>query len=159
MGTRVGLTSASRATDASNALTTRIRGVRTLTETLAAVLTPEDCCAQSMPDASPTKWHLAHSSWFFETFLLVTSARYRRFDPSFDYLFNSYYEAVGARHPRSARGLLMRPSLADVMSYREHITEHILELVEARQGEVGDMAPVLELGHCSSAFAISTSTI
>ena len=146
MGTRLGMTSASSAPHSSNALTTRIRGVRALSETLAAALTPEDCCAQSMPDASPTKWHLAHSSWFFETFLLAASARYRRFDPSFDYLFNSYYEAVGARHPRSARGLLTRPSLADAMSYRRHVTEHILELVEARHGELGDMAPVLELG-------------
>jgi len=75
------MTSASSAPDCSNALTTRIRDVRALTETLAAVLTSEDCCAQSMPDASPTKWHLAHSSWFFETFVLATSARYRRFDP------------------------------------------------------------------------------
>ena len=146
MGTRLGMTSASKAPDSCNALTTRIRSVRTLSETLAASLTPEDCCAQSMPDASPTKWHLAHSSWFFETFLLATSARYRKFDPSFDYLFNSYYEAVGARHPRSARGLLTRPSLADVMSYRQHITEQILELVETRHGELRDMASVLELG-------------
>lgn len=132
--------------DSWNDLTKRIRSVRTLSETLAASLTPEDCCAQSMPDASPTKWHLAHSSWFFETFLLAASARYRRFDPSFDYLFNSYYEAVGARHPRAARGLVTRPSLADVMSYRKHITEQILELVAARHGELGDLAAVLELG-------------
>ncbi len=129
----MGMTSVSNVPDYWNALTTRIRSVRTLTETLAVSLTPEDCCAQSMPDASPTKWHLAHSSWFFETFLLATSARYRKFDPSFDYLFNSYYEAVGARHPRSARGLLTRPTLADVMSYRENITEQVIAFVGAQQ--------------------------
>ena len=84
------MTSVSNVLDSCSALTTRIRSVRTLTETLAASLTPEDCCAQSMPAASPTKWHLAHSSWFFETFLLATSARYRRFDPSFDYLKSGF---------------------------------------------------------------------
>jgi hypothetical protein len=94
----------------------RIRNVRSLTEMLASTLSPEDCCAQSMPDASPTKWHLAHTSWFFETFLLATSARYRPFAPGFEYLFNSYYAAVGPRQPRASRGLLTRPSLTDVLA-------------------------------------------
>ncbi len=132
--------------DSCAVLTAKIRSVRALTELLAARLSPEDCCAQSMPDASPTKWHLAHTSWFFETFLLVTAARYKRFDPTFDYLFNSYYEAVGPRHPRPARGLLTRPSLADVMAYRAHVTESLIDLVEERHGQLGDMAGVLELG-------------
>ncbi len=77
---------------------------------LAANLTPEDQTIQSMPDASPTKWHLAHTTWFFETFLLSRrDPAYRPFDPAFAYLFNSYYEAVGPRHPRPQRGLLIAP--------------------------------------------------
>lgn len=129
-----------------NALVEQIRRVRALSETLAARLSPEDCCAQSMPDASPIKWHLAHTSWFFETFLLVTSPRYQQFAPSFSYLFNSYYDAVGPRHPRAARGLLTRPSLAEVMAYREYVTERLVEWVLWREGELGELAPVFELG-------------
>ena len=80
-------------------------------EALAANLTPEDQSIQSMPDVSPTKWHLAHTTWFFETFLLSRfDPDYRVFDPAFAYLFNSYYEAVGPRHPRPERGLLSRPT-------------------------------------------------
>ncbi len=124
----------------------RFHSARALTERLAAPLSPEDCCVQSMPDASPTKWHLAHTSWFFETFLLATVARYRRFDPRYAYLFNSYYEALGARHPRSARGLLTRPSLAEVLTYRAHVTEHVLELIAQRHGDLGDQSYLLELG-------------
>lgn len=138
--------SVSTVPDSCTALTARIRNVRALSEALAARLSPEDCCAQSMPDASPTKWHLAHTSWFFETFLLVTSARYQPFAPSFGYLFNSYYESLGPRYPRSARGLLTRPSLVEVMAYREYVTERLLEWVQRRQGELGELAQVLELG-------------
>ena len=79
-----------------------------------------------MPDASPTKWHLAHTSWFFETFVLEGPP----FDPSFEYLFNSYYEAVGPRHPRAARGLLTRPSLDEVRRYRQRIDERVLQEIE-----------------------------
>ncbi len=81
---------------------------------------------QSMPDASPTKWHLAHTSWFFETFVLEGAP----LEPAFDYLFNSYYEAVGPRHPRAARGLLSRPSLDEVRGYRRRIDERMLEALE-----------------------------
>jgi len=90
----------------------------------AAPLSPEDQLAQSMPDASPTKWHLAHTTWFFETFVLSAGLTdYEVFDPAFGYLFNSYYESMGARHPRPARGLLTRPSVAEVMAYRAHVDE------------------------------------
>lgn len=138
--------SAFYALDDRDVLAGRIRGVRALTETLAARLSPEDCCAQSMPDASPTKWHLAHTSWFFETFLLVTSARYREFDSRYGYLFNSYYESLGARQPRPLRGLLTRPPLSEVLEYRKHVTEHVLDLVQDRHTPLGDRAFVLELG-------------
>jgi hypothetical protein len=93
--------------------------VRALTETLAAPLSPEDQTVQSMPDVSPTKWHRAHTTWFFETFVLATgSGGYEPFDPQFGYLFNSYYEAVGSRHARHRRGLLSRPGVGEIATYR-----------------------------------------
>ena len=85
----------------------RFAAVRHETESLTANLTAEDQSIQSMPDVSPTKWHLGHTTWFFETFLLARfNPDYRAFDPAFGYLFNSYYEAVGPRHPRPERGLI-----------------------------------------------------
>jgi dimethylhistidine N-methyltransferase len=102
----------------------RYNAVRHGSAALTRALTPEDQLAQSMPDASPTKWHLAHTTWFFETFLLIPRlAGYRAFDPRFHYLFNSYYEALGPRQPRPERGLLTRPSLDDVIAYRRHVDE------------------------------------
>src|SRR5262245_24834238 len=103
--------------------------IRRATERLVEPLSPEDCQIQSMPDASPVKWHLAHTTWFFETFLLATDPGYDPFDRKFTYLFNSYYEAIGARHPRPQRGLLSRPSLADVMSYRRSVEEGVRRLM------------------------------
>jgi ergothioneine biosynthesis protein EgtB len=96
-----------------------------------------------MPDASPTKWHLAHTSWFFETFVLAGPP----LEPSFDYLFNSYYEAVGPRHPRTARGLLSRPSLEDVKRYRERIDDKMLDLIERGVGGEKRARIVLGLQH------------
>ena len=104
------------------------RAVRRTTEQLAAPLSAEDCALQSMPDASPTKWHLAHTSWFFETFLLEPSLRaYRAFHPQFRVLFNSYYNAVGDKHPRPERGMLSRPSLEEVYAYRRHVDAAMLD--------------------------------
>ena len=100
---------------------TRLRDVRELTERLAARLSAEDQTAQSMPDASPTKWHRAHTSWFFEEFVLERRTDYGVFDPAYRYLFNSYYEAVGARHPRPQRGLVTRPGVAEITRYRAHV--------------------------------------
>ncbi|MEP6825852.1 MAG: ergothioneine biosynthesis protein EgtB [Ramlibacter sp.] len=100
----------------------RYSEVRAHSMALAAPLSAEDQCIQSMPDASPTKWHLAHTSWFFEAVVLSAHARgFRAFDDRFFHLFNSYYEALGPRHPRPQRGLLTRPSLAEVHGYRAHV--------------------------------------
>ena len=96
------------------ALLDRYRAVRRRSLALAKPLSAEDMTAQSMPDASPAKWHLAHTSWFFETFLLTPLTGAAPFDPAFGVLFNSYYEAVGPRAPRAARGLMTRPTLAAV---------------------------------------------
>jgi ergothioneine biosynthesis protein EgtB len=106
---------------------------RTTTERLAAPLSAEDAAAQSMPDASPTKWHLAHTSWFFETFVLRELPGYREHDPAYGYLFNSYYDALGARVARHARGLITRPSLAEVYAYRRAVTAQVADLLEASQ--------------------------
>ncbi|MCH7631231.1 MAG: ergothioneine biosynthesis protein EgtB [Proteobacteria bacterium] len=104
--------------------------VRARTEALAAPLSPEDMMVQSMPDVSPTKWHLGHTSWFFETFILKNfSPAYKVFDEAYNYLFNSYYNAVGDRQPRPKRGMLTRPPLSDVMAYRAQVTEAMLDLI------------------------------
>ncbi len=100
----------------------RYQQVRHLSEQLCQPLETEDYIIQSMPDVSPPKWHLAHTTWFFETFLLIPNlSDYRVFHPKFCYLFNSYYEAVGQRHPRAQRGLLSRPTVAEVYRYREYV--------------------------------------
>lgn len=110
-------------------LTTRYQQIRQATARLAAPLSPEDCAVQSMPDCSPAKWHLAHTSWFFETFVLETTlGNYQHFDPQFRYLFNSYYQTVGAQYQRPQRALLTRPTLADVLHYRQHVDEQMQRL-------------------------------
>ncbi|MEO6378405.1 MAG: ergothioneine biosynthesis protein EgtB, partial [Caulobacteraceae bacterium] len=104
-------------------LSERYQRVRDASARLAAPLSPEDQTAQSMEDASPTKWHLAHTSWFFETFILAQDPAYTVFDPIYGYLFNSYYEALGARQPRPQRGLLTRPSCEEVLAFRAHVDQ------------------------------------
>ncbi|MCP5411905.1 MAG: ergothioneine biosynthesis protein EgtB [Alphaproteobacteria bacterium] len=106
---------------APGSLAERYRSVRAHSLALAAPLSPEDCQIQSMPDASPVKWHLAHTSWFFETVILAQRPGYRPFDARFAYLFNSYYEALGPRHPRPRRGLITRPTLDEVLTWRAHV--------------------------------------
>jgi ergothioneine biosynthesis protein EgtB len=126
----------------------RFETIRRDTEMLAANLTPEDQSIQSMPDVSPTKWHLAHTTWFFETFILTRfDGDYRVFDPAFAYLFNSYYEAAGPRHPRLERGLLSRPTSDIVAAYRDHVGAAMARLIQ-RVGEPAwsEAAPLLELG-------------
>ena len=108
----------------------RFKAVRARTLSLAEQLSPEDCQIQSMPDASPVKWHLAHTTWFWETFLLKPhQLNYQVLDDAFDYLFNSYYEAVGPRHARPRRGMITRPSLQEVCAYRAHIDEAMKSLL------------------------------
>jgi ergothioneine biosynthesis protein EgtB len=128
---------------ARGALARRYAEVRARTEHLAEPLSAEDQTIQSMADVSPTKWHRAHTTWFFETFLLAPSlAGYRPFDPAYGFLFNSYYEAVGPRHPRPERGLLSRPGAAEIGRYRAHVDKAMSELIAARP----DLAELIELG-------------
>ncbi len=124
----------------------RFASVRARSVALAAPLSPEDCCAQSMPDASPVKWHLAHTTWFFETFVLEPNAPgFQPFDPAFRVLFNSYYNGVGAKYPRPQRGLLTRPALADVLAYRTHVDQQVQALLAAERGDAAVLA-LIELG-------------
>jgi ergothioneine biosynthesis protein EgtB len=119
--------------------------VRRLTDELAAPLSPEDQTVQSMPDVSPTKWHRAHVTWFFETFVLSPNvAGYRPFHPAFAYLFNSYYEAVGDRHPRAERGLITRPTADEVGEYRAHVDAAMADLLAAGVGP--EAGALVELG-------------
>jgi dimethylhistidine N-methyltransferase len=137
-----------RAAERSNALLDRYRAVRCASEALAAPLSSEDQQAQSMPDASPVKWHLAHTSWFFETFVLSPYlAGYRTFDASYGYLFNSYYEAMGERHPRPARGMLTRPGAAEVLRYRAHVDDAMGSLFASGIPQAARELTVLGIAH------------
>jgi ergothioneine biosynthesis protein EgtB len=129
-------------------LTTRYQVVRKMTERLAQPLSPEDCQIQSMPDASPVKWHLAHTTWFFETFVLVPHApAYEVFHPSFGYLFNSYYNSVGDRLARPQRGLITRPTLEETYSYRAAVDRQMQAYLESAGDALSpDIAGVIELG-------------
>jgi ergothioneine biosynthesis protein EgtB len=119
--------------------------VRAFTEALAAPLSPEDQTVQSMPDVSPTKWHRAHTSWFFETFVLAPNVPgHRVFDEAYGYLFNSYYEAVGPRHARVERGLLSRPGASEIGAYRLHVDEAMGELLDGALPPA--VADLVELG-------------
>jgi ergothioneine biosynthesis protein EgtB len=124
------------------------RLVRAETERRAAPLSAEDQIVQSMADASPTKWHRAHTTWFFEQFLLVPQVRsYRIFDQRFGYLFNSYYVAAGPRHARPKRGLLTRPNVAEIAQYRAYVDGAIAKLLgEATRVELESVLPILEIG-------------
>jgi ergothioneine biosynthesis protein EgtB len=120
------------------ALLTAYGAVRRRTQALVAPLSAEDCCVQSMPDASPAKWHLAHTTWFFETFVLSAyEPGFAPFHPEFRVLFNSYYHGVGRQHPRAQRGLLTRPALAEVLAYRADVDARMARLL---QGPVATLA-------------------
>jgi ergothioneine biosynthesis protein EgtB len=140
---------AAEAPGASRAgLAERFARVRARSLALAAPLSAEDQCVQSMPDASPTKWHLAHTSWFFETVVLMPHvAGYQPFEPRWHHLFNSYYESLGSRHPRPERGMLTRPLLASVHRYRAHVEEAVEALLRtADDATLAQVQPLVELG-------------
>jgi ergothioneine biosynthesis protein EgtB len=121
------------------------RSVRQMSQSLGAPLSDADATVQSMPDASPAKWHLAHTTWFFETMLLVPHLPgYRVFDESFNFLFNSYYETIGARQPRPRRGMLTRPPLDVIYDYRDHVDAAIETLLQSRPAT--SVTELIELG-------------
>ena len=127
----------------------RYAGVRRHTLALAEPLSDEDCCAQSMPDASPVKWHLAHTTWFFETFILERMEQgFQSFHPAFRVLFNSYYNGVGDKHPRPQRGLLTRPAMAEVRAYRADVDARIARLLasELDAEQSAQLATLITLG-------------
>jgi DinB superfamily len=126
----------------------RFRAVRAETEQRAAPLSAEDQAVQSMADASPTKWHRAHTTWFFEQFLLLPYlAGYRLFDERFAYLFNSYYVAAGPRHARPKRGLLTRPDCGEIAAFRAHVDEGVEQLIAAAtDAKWPDVVRILEIG-------------
>jgi ergothioneine biosynthesis protein EgtB len=127
-----------------NEAAARYQAVRAATLKLAAPLSAEDCCVQSMPDASPLKWHLAHTTWFFETFILERhESGFKPFDAAFRVLFNSYYNGIGDKHPRPQRGMITRPSLEAVIAYRQQVDERMQALIPSAGQAVADL---LELG-------------
>jgi ergothioneine biosynthesis protein EgtB len=132
----------------SKELAKRFAECRAQTERLATPLSPEDCQAQSMPDASPIKWHLAHTTWFFETFILerfepLIGRNFTPHHPAFRVLFNSYYNGVGDKHPRPQRGLVTRPSLQEVKNYRAAVNQRLNTLLEAQRSLNEDDQQVL----------------
>jgi ergothioneine biosynthesis protein EgtB len=131
----------------TRSLNKRYETVRRDTDRLCAHLSPEDCTPQSMPEASPVKWHLAHTSWFFETFLLAAQANdYQPYHPRYRVLFNSYYNAVGEQHPRPKRGHVSRPGLAEIMAYRRYVDDHMQTFLATHPGLSKDIISIIELG-------------
>ena len=124
----------------------RFQRIRRQTQALAKPLSAEDCQLQSMPDASPTKWHLAHLTWFFETFILEKyEASFKPFDASFRVLFNSYYNGIGDKHPRAQRGLISRPALNEVTAYRQAVDERVLAVLSQYPHDE-ELAQLITLG-------------
>src|SRR5438445_4530050 len=138
----------SRAISRAESLRTRFRDVRDFSKLLTRDLEAEDCVVQSMPDVSPTKWHLAHTTWFFEIFVLKKFALgYRSEIPQYAYLFNSYYNAAGDMHRRDLRGLISRPTVKEAQRYRSSIDSHIDYLFsDADEKLLDEIEPILILG-------------
>ena len=131
-----------------NEVLDRYTRVRRFTEQLCEGLAPEDCVVQSMPDVSPTKWHLAHTSWFFENFIVQPNLEgYQPIDPVYAFLFNSYYVHAGERHCRAQRGYISRPTLAQIFEYRAHVDRAMTDLLDSSDEALQRrLAPVVELG-------------
>ena len=135
------------AAEAHDTLAARLLETRKLSRELAEPLSPEDMTVQAMDDASPTKWHLAHVTWFFETFILAKHLPgYRVFDDTFNYCFNSYYESQGPRQPRPRRGVLTRPSAERVLAYRAHVDEALAGLFRQDGVDQAEIARLVEVG-------------
>lgn len=134
-------------------LAERYQRIRSFSETLCETLEPEDCCIQSMPDASPIRWHLAHTTWFFETFVLARTRDYTASQTEYAYLFNSYYNAIGKQFPRERRGLLSRPTVEQVWEYRREIDRHMLDLLTNERRNPG-----IDFAHRRIGFASRATT-
>lgn len=133
--------------DSNGSLIDRYLMARRFTEQLCEPLSAEDCSIQSMPDVSPTRWHLAHTTWFFETLVLAETPDYELFDPHYGYLFNSYYNTFGAQFPRPQRGLLSRPGLVEVLGYRRYVDEQMERLLLEGGGRfTAQLAGTTEIG-------------
>lgn len=133
--------------DRVGSLADRLFETRRLSLELVSPLSAEDMTVQAMEDASPTKWHLAHSTWFFETFVLESHLQaYQPFDETFGYCFNSYYESLGARQPRPQRGLLTRPSLGRVLTYRDHVDRALERLLTRSLSPDSEVLRLVEIG-------------
>jgi ergothioneine biosynthesis protein EgtB len=144
----IGFPLSDKASERTESLLSRYQEVRSFTEVLCQPLATEDYVVQSMPDASPTKWHLAHTSWFFETFVLAAAVPdYQPPEPMYRYLFNSYYVGAGERHCRPKRGLLSRPTVAEIYQYRAHVDAHMIALLEHLEASpCAPLASVVTLG-------------
>ncbi len=132
--------------DSVDSLSAQFARARNLSTDLLETLAAEDTVVQSMPDVSPTKWHLAHTTWFFERFVLEANVSgYRHYDEHYDFLFNSYYYTAGQMHARPKRGLLSRPTLAEVLAYRSHVDDHMMRLLDEHAGDT-ELVDVVTLG-------------
>ena len=143
---------------AQRTLSRTYSSVRQASVRLIEPLDPEDCALQSMENASPAKWHLAHTSWYFETFVLDPALpAYRAYHPSYRNLFNSYYNSVGAQYTRNARGLLTRPNLSEVLRYRAHVDRHMESLLCQESELRSEVRAVIELFNVASSRVPATA--
>lgn len=144
----IAVSEAKRIFDDRNLLIERFKSVRNFFTKLCEPLQTEDYVIQSMPDVSPTRWHLAHTSWFFEAFVLKNAIKnYKSLHPQYNFLFNSYYVQIGERFTRSLRGMLSRPSVAEVYNYRDYVDKKIIEFLEnCSEKELDEFGPLIEIG-------------
>ena len=119
--------------------------IRKFSDKIVEPLSPEDCMIQSMDDVSPTRWHIAHTTWFFETFVLKTHGEYQEYNPQFNYLLNSYYNTIGKQFPRPQRGFISRPGLEEIKSYRAYVDEHMMQFLDSGNHD-GEALKIIEVG-------------